>query len=123
MDSVRRQFETNVFGLLRLTQLVLPGMRAAGDGRIVNMSSMGGRLPFPGGAPTTPPSTRWRRSATRCASRSRRFGIEVIIVEPGLIRTEFDAIAASGVDSAPTGRTPSSTGRSRATRDVYEGPM
>ena len=42
MDSVRRQFETNVFGLMRMCQLVLPGMREAGSGRIVNVSSMGG---------------------------------------------------------------------------------
>src|SRR5687768_12761420 len=49
MDQVRRQFETNVFGLLRMCQLVLPGMRRQGWGRIVNISSMGGRLVFPGG--------------------------------------------------------------------------
>ena len=49
LDDVRRQFETNVFGLVRLTQLVLPGMRAQGWGRIVNVSSMGGELTFPGG--------------------------------------------------------------------------
>src|SRR2546426_686725 len=50
MAEVRRQFETNVFGLVRLTQLVLPGMRRQGWGRIVNLSSMGGRLTLPGGA-------------------------------------------------------------------------
>src|SRR3712207_1336304 len=49
MDSVRTQFETNVFGLLRLSQLALPAMRAAGRGRIVNIGSMGGKLTFPGG--------------------------------------------------------------------------
>src|SRR3954466_2002141 len=49
MDQVRRQFETNVFGLLRMTQLVLPGMRRQRWGRVVNLSSMGGRLTFPGG--------------------------------------------------------------------------
>src|SRR3954470_24097262 len=49
MESVRAQFETNVFGLLRMTQLVLPGMRRAGGGRIVNIGSMGGKLTFPGG--------------------------------------------------------------------------
>ena len=49
MDAVRRQFETNVFGLARMCQLVLPGMRAQGAGKIVNLSSMGGRFTFPGG--------------------------------------------------------------------------
>jgi NADP-dependent 3-hydroxy acid dehydrogenase YdfG len=50
-----------VFGLLRLTQLVLPGMRRARQGRIVNIGSMGGRLTFPGGGAYQPPSTRWSR--------------------------------------------------------------
>ena len=74
IDAVRRQFETNVFGLVRLTQLVLPGMRAAGAGRIVNVSSMGGRIVFPVAGSTTPASGRWRRSRTRCATRPSRSG-------------------------------------------------
>src|ERR671937_1934608 len=49
MDQVRRQFETNVFGLVRLTQLVLPGMRRQGWGKVLNISTMGGRLTFQGG--------------------------------------------------------------------------
>ena len=49
MADVRRQFETNVFGLLELTKLVLPGMRAEGWGRVINVGSMGGRMTFPGG--------------------------------------------------------------------------
>ncbi|HEY2703551.1 MAG TPA: SDR family NAD(P)-dependent oxidoreductase, partial [Candidatus Dormibacteraeota bacterium] len=49
LDELRRQFETNVFGLVRMAQLVLPGMRARRSGRIVNVGSMGGRLTFPGG--------------------------------------------------------------------------
>ena len=69
LDDIRSQFETNVFGLIRMSQLVLPGMRRQGHGRIVNVGSMGGTLVFPGGASTTRPSSRSRRSATRCASR------------------------------------------------------
>src|SRR5438445_2609352 len=49
VDEVRRQFETNVFGLLRMCQLVLPGMRDQRWGKVVNLGSMGGRLTFPGG--------------------------------------------------------------------------
>ena len=74
MDALRRQFETNVFGLVRMTQLVLPGMRSRGHGRIVNISSMGANFTFPGAAPTTRPSTRSRRSPTPSATRSRASG-------------------------------------------------
>src|SRR5687768_15581696 len=49
VEEARRQFETNFFGLARLSQLVLPSMREAGAGRIVNVSSMGGKITFPGG--------------------------------------------------------------------------
>jgi NAD(P)-dependent dehydrogenase (short-subunit alcohol dehydrogenase family) len=66
MDDVRREFETNVFGLGRLTQLVLPAMRAAGRGRIVNMSSMGGPLVYPTGPGTRP------APMPPCASTPRR---------------------------------------------------
>ncbi len=61
MEKVRRQFETNVFGLVRMCQLVLPGMRGQGYGRIVNLSSMGGKLTFPAAASTTRASTPSRR--------------------------------------------------------------
>ncbi len=50
MERVRAQFETNFFGLLRMCQLALPGTRRQGWGRIVNVSSMGGRMTLPGGA-------------------------------------------------------------------------
>src|SRR5690242_11900794 len=49
VDDIRREFETNVFGLVRLSQLVLPAMRSERSGRIVNIGSMGGKLTFPGG--------------------------------------------------------------------------
>ncbi len=69
LDAVRRQFETNVFGLIRMCQLVLPGMREQRWGRIVNIGSMGGSSPSPAEASTTPPSTRSRRCPMRSASR------------------------------------------------------
>ena len=88
MEKVRTQFETNVFGLMRLCQLVLPGMRRARAGRIVNLSSMGGRLVFPGGGVYH--ATKYAVEALSDALRFevKGFGIEVILVEPGLIRTE-----------------------------------
>ena len=69
MDAARRQFETNVLGLLRMCQLVLPGMRAQRWGRIVNVSSMGGRLTFPGGGPLPREQARGRGAVGRAALR------------------------------------------------------
>ena len=98
MDRIRRQFETNVFGLVRLTQLVLPGMRARRQGRIVNMGSMGGRLTFPGGG-----IYHATKHALEAISDSLRFevsgfGIHVVLVQPGLIRTRFSTAASASLD-------------------------
>src|SRR6476620_6227057 len=89
MDAVRKQFETNVFGLVRMCQLVLPGMRAQQWGRIVNLSSMGGRLVFPGGGYYH--ATKFAVEALSDALRYevKGFGIGVTLIEPGLIKTEF----------------------------------
>ena len=98
MSSVRRQFETNVFGLMRMCQLVLPAMRGAGSGRIVNLSSMGGKLVFPGGGVYH--ATKHAVEALSDALRFEvsDFGIHVAIIEPGLIVTEFGETAAASVD-------------------------
>src|SRR4051812_12495798 len=98
MSSVRRQFETNVFGLMRMCQLVLPGMRGAGSGRIVNLSSMGGKLVFPGGGVYH--ATKHAVEALSDALRFevQGFGIDVVVLEPGLIVTEFGETAAGSLD-------------------------
>jgi short-subunit dehydrogenase len=103
MEKVRAQFETNVFGLVRLTQLVLPGMRRQRAGRIVNLSSMGGRLVFPGGGFYH--ATKYAVEAISDALRFevKGFGIDVVLVEPGLIRTEFGTTAAGAVSEAEDG--------------------
>jgi NAD(P)-dependent dehydrogenase (short-subunit alcohol dehydrogenase family) len=97
MDSVRRQFETNVFGLMRMCQLVLPGMRGAGSGKIVNLSSMGGKLTFPGGGVYH--ATKHAVEALSDALRFevKGFGIDVVVIEPGLIITEFGETAAGSL--------------------------
>jgi NAD(P)-dependent dehydrogenase (short-subunit alcohol dehydrogenase family) len=89
MDAVRRQFETNVFGLLRLTQLMLPAMRSAGCGRIVNVSSMGGRMTLPGGGVYH--ASKYAVEALSDALRfeTRGFGVTVSVVAPGPVRTAF----------------------------------
>src|SRR5215217_7170006 len=83
MEKVRAQFETNVFGLVRMCQLALPGMRRQGWGRIVNISSMGGRLTFPGGGFYH--ATKHAVEAISDALRFevRDFGVGVAIIEPG----------------------------------------
>ena len=83
LDAVRRQFETNVFGLIALTQLVLPAMRGQHWGKIVNIGSMGGRLTFPGGGLYH--ATKYAVEAISDALRFevRGFGVDVILIEPG----------------------------------------
>lgn len=92
LDDARYQFEVNLFGLARLTQLVLPGMRERGAGKVVNISSMGGKVYTPLGA--------WYH-ATKHALEGwsdclrlevAPFGIDVIIIEPGAIQSEFGRV-------------------------------
>jgi NAD(P)-dependent dehydrogenase (short-subunit alcohol dehydrogenase family) len=97
LSEARHQFEVNVFGSARLTQLVLPGMRAQRYGRIINISSIGGKIYGPLGD--------WYH-ATKFAleglSDSLRvelqpFGIDVVVIEPGAITSEWGAIAAANL--------------------------
>ena len=95
IEAARQQFEVNIFGLARLTQLVIPQMRTQGKGTIVNISSMGGRIYTPLGA--------WYH-ATKHALEGwsdclrvelKPMGIDVVIVEPGGIATEFSEVLAA----------------------------
>jgi len=131
LDAVRRQFETNVFGLVRLTQLVLPKMRAQRWGKIVNVGSMGGRLSFPGGGHYH--ATKHALEAISDALRFelRGFGIDVILLEPGLITTEFGEAATASMaenqaQSAEHGGDPYATFNATVgavTKGAYDGPM
>src|SRR5918999_140602 len=123
MEKVRRQFETNVFGLVRMCQLVLPGMRGQGFGRIVNLSSMGGKLTFPGGGFYH--ATKYAVEAISDALRFevRGFGVEVVVIEPGLIRTGFaqTAVSSMGEEEANSGPYAGfEAGVARTTRENYE---
>jgi len=92
IDEARYQFEVNLFGLARVTQLVIPQMREKGWGRIINTSSMGGKVYTPLGA--------WYHATKHALegwSDSLRlelepFGIDVVILEPGAIKTEFGEV-------------------------------
>ncbi|CAA9486484.1 MAG: hypothetical protein AVDCRST_MAG65-1762, partial [uncultured Solirubrobacteraceae bacterium] len=88
MDAVRRQFETNVFGAARMCQLVLPGMRRQGFGRIVNVSSMGANFVFPGGGYYHATKAALGAISDALRFEVKGFGVDVVIIEPGLIRTE-----------------------------------
>jgi NAD(P)-dependent dehydrogenase (short-subunit alcohol dehydrogenase family) len=127
VEAMRRQFETNVFGPVRLTQLVLPKMRAQRWGRIVNVGSMGGRLSFPGAASYH--ASKYALEAISDAMRFelRGFGIDVTLLEPGLITTEFgDAASASmadvgGAEDDPYARFNATV--EAVTKSAYDGPM
>ena len=127
MEKVRRQFEANVFGLVRMCQLVLPGMRRQGGGRIVNISSMGGRLTFPGGGHYH--ATKYAVEALSDALRFEvaGFGVGVVVVEPGLIRTRFADAATGSMEGDPAKDGPYASFNAavaKAVRDNYErGPF
>jgi NAD(P)-dependent dehydrogenase (short-subunit alcohol dehydrogenase family) len=123
VDDVRRQFETNVFGLLRLTQLVLPSMRAQRSGRIVNIGSMGGKLTFPGGG-----AYHASKYAVEALSDALRFevagfGIRVVLIEPGLITTNFEAAVAAGMPSGEGPYADFNAAVQKSTSEAYDGPM
>lgn len=96
--DARYQMEVNVFGLVRLTQLVLPQMRQLGGGRIINISSIVGKITFP--------ISGWysaTKHALEAISEALRFevapfGIDVVLIEPGAIRTEFQGVATQALD-------------------------
>ena len=100
LAEARRQFEVNLFGLARLCQLALPLMRRQGAGRIVNVSSVGGRFGEPFGA--------WYHAskyAVEGLSDCLRmelspFGIDVVLIEPGTIRTEWSEMASESLERA-----------------------
>jgi NADP-dependent 3-hydroxy acid dehydrogenase YdfG len=146
LESVRRQFETNVFGLIALTQMALPAMRDQHWGKIVNIGSMGGRLTLPGGGLYH--ATKHSLEAISDALRFevRGFGVDVVLIEPGLITTEFGKTAVGTVNDADSaGEAGGSEGRAQdaqsarpeggnpykafnaklaaMTAGVYEGPM
>ena len=125
IDDVRAQFETNVFGLIRMCQLVLPGMREAGRGRIVNVGSMGGKLTFPGGGIYH--ATKYSVEALSDAMRFevKGFGVDVVLIEPGLIVTDFATAATASIDAGTAGDGPYAEFNravGEATAGAYEGP-
>jgi NAD(P)-dependent dehydrogenase (short-subunit alcohol dehydrogenase family) len=97
MEEARAQMEVNVFGAARLIQLVLPAMRTQRSGTIVNVTSMGGKITTPLGAWYH--ATKFALEALSDCLRMEvaPFGIDVVVIEPGGIRTEWSGIAAGKV--------------------------
>ncbi|MFT3697174.1 MAG: SDR family oxidoreductase [Kofleriaceae bacterium] len=95
--EMRRQYETNVFGLMNVTRAFLPKMMQNKAGRIINVSSVGGRitLPYFGVYNSTKYAVESLSDALRYELRP--FGIDVALIEPGIIRTNFEATAVSGL--------------------------
>ncbi len=98
-DHIQRQFDTNVFGLMRVTQAFIPAMRERGSGLFINISSVGGRTTFPLISPYH--ATKW---AVEGFSESLHYellplGIGVKLVEPGAIATDFGSRSMEWVDT------------------------
>src|SRR3954469_17248488 len=127
IERGRAQFETNVFGLVRMCQLVLPGMRAQRWGKIVNVSSMGGRFTFPGGGAYHATKHAVESFSDALRFEVRGFGVDVILIEPGLIRTRFGDTAVREIAAATADDGPYSNFNravSAATSSAYEqGPI
>ena len=88
-DEIRAQFEANVFGLIAMTKAVLPGMRARGRGHIVNLSSQGGLVGFPGVGYYNASKFAVEGLSEALAGEIRPLGLGVTIVEPGPFRTDW----------------------------------
>jgi NAD(P)-dependent dehydrogenase (short-subunit alcohol dehydrogenase family) len=126
MDDVRRQFETNVFGLSRLTQLVLPGMRRQGAGRIVNVSSMGGKVSLPGGGYYHATKHAVEALSDVLRFEVRPFGVRVSVVEPGTIKTKFGDTATNSVEHLQNPESPYAAFNQvlvQRINDAYEGKL
>src|SRR5256885_16442128 len=122
LDAVRRQFGTNGFGLGRMCQLVLPKMREQGWGRIVNISSMGANLTFPGGGFYHATKTSVNAISDALRYEVKGFGVDVVTIEPGLIVTEFGETAAASTGPADGPYAEFNAAVAKATAGIYKGP-
>lgn len=93
LEEARYQFEVNIFGLARLTQLILPYMRKQGSGKIINISSMGGKFGEPHGAWYHATKFALEGLSDSLRMELKQFGIDVVVIQPGAIKTEWNKIA------------------------------
>nr|WP_286182756.1 SDR family oxidoreductase [Bacillus sp. ISL-55] len=89
VDEYRSQFETNFFGVIAVTQAVLPAMRRQGSGKIINMSSISGRFGFPGLSPYVSSKHALEGYSESLRLELKPFGIDVVLIEPGSYKTNI----------------------------------
>ena len=89
IDEIKALYEANVFGVIRVTQAVLPTMRKQGSGRIINISSGAGRIGYPGGSAYVSSKFALEGLSESMAFEVEQFGIKTVLVEPGFVRTNF----------------------------------
>jgi NAD(P)-dependent dehydrogenase (short-subunit alcohol dehydrogenase family) len=89
IDEIKAQYETNFYGVIRVTQAVLPILRKQGSGRIINISSGAGRFGYPGGSAYVSSKFALEGLSESMAYEMEQFGIQVVLVEPGVVRTNF----------------------------------
>jgi len=100
LERARAIFEVNVFGLMGLTQLLLPPMRERGRGRIINISSIAGRWVTPGSGWYGASKFALEALSDALRLELKAFGLEVVVIEPGLIRTPFPDVTAASMHQA-----------------------
>lgn len=106
VDEMRLEFETNLFGPTRLSQLVLPAMRSQGWGKIINLSSVAGLITLPGGGAYHASKHALEALSDALRFELKGFGIDVIVVEPGAIRTRWVETAVAGLRECPRSGAP-----------------
>lgn len=94
MDEIKEQYETNFFGVIRVTQAVIPIMKEQKSGLIVNISSGAGRFGYPGGSAYVSTKFALEGLSESMAYELDRFDIKVTLVEPGFVKTNFSSIIA-----------------------------
>jgi NAD(P)-dependent dehydrogenase (short-subunit alcohol dehydrogenase family) len=101
--EARYQLEVNVLGAARLIQLVLPSMRAQQYGRIINISSIGGKMAMPFGGWYHASKFALEALSDSLRSEVEPFGIDVVVIEPGGIKSEWGAIAMTHLEKSSSG--------------------
>lgn len=122
LSEGRRQFDVNVFGPLRLIQLVTPVMRRQGAGKILNVTSVGGKIHTPFAAWYHGSKFALEGMSDVLRLELAPFGIDVIVIEPGAVKTEWSAIAAEHLVST-SGSGPYADAAGRHAKTMTSGPL